>query len=353
MIERLHKEVLDFYDFVRPDEYEVNARRTLINRVENAINECRTVRNIDTRKKDIRVKSFGSFAAGLYLPTADMDLVAVSPRYLGMGQKVLCQTGGEMHKLRAWLCSNASALAEQHSAVAITRAKVPIIKFVDRQTGIKVDVSFENDSGLIGNRTFEEWKAKFPAMPTLVMLIKQLLAMRGLNDVFTGGLGGFSTICLVVSMMQLMPEIQSGNMDPRRHYSDLLLNFLDLYGNKLDIVRTGITMDPPGYFDKTRTKVPRQNEEGLTIIDPNRPDNDISGGSRNINAVLNCFRSAHASIQRRLDEVNRGKDVNGSILGCVLGGNYDIFTNQRNKLRMASQPAPKRQPPWANKGCRA
>lgn len=332
----------------------MNARRNLIDRVENAINDCRTVRSIDSRKKNVQVKSFGSFAAGLYLPTADMDLVAVSPRYLGFGQKILCQSGSEMHKLRVWLCSHVAGVAESHSAVAITRAKVPIVKFVDRQTGIKVDVSFENDSGLIGNRTFEEWKAKFPAMPTLVMLIKQLLAMRGLNDVFTGGLGGFSTICLVVSMMQLMPEIQSGNMDPRQHYGDLLLNFLDLYGNKLDIVRTGIKMNPPGYFDKTRSQIPRQNENGLTIVDPNRPDNDISGGSRNINAVLNCFRSAYASIQRRLDEVNRGKDAHSSILGCVLGGNYDIFAKQRDKLRMANQPAPpKKQAPWTSKRYRS
>ena len=135
--------------------------------------------------------------------------------------------------------------------------------------------------------------------------------MRGLNEVFTGGLGGFSITCLVVSMMQHMPEIQSGSIDPEQHYGDLLLNFLDLYGNKFDITQTGITMNPPSYFDKIRYPAIKQNANNLTIIDPNNPNNDISGGSRNIRQVLDCFRSVHAAIQRRLAQIASGNNVQG------------------------------------------
>lgn len=282
--------------------------------------------------KDIEVRCFGSFASGLYLPTADMDLVAVSSQYMRAGRKTIFQRPHLMHKLGAFLLNSGIAAPETMSVVA--HAKVPIVKFIDKKTGIKVDISFENDTGLVANNTFQEWKEKYPAMPPLVLLIKQLIAMRGLNEVFTGGLGGFSIMCLVVSMMQLMPEIQSGNMDPQQHYGDLLLNFLDLYGNKFNIVRTGITMDTPGYFDKLHNPAKKQNPNNLTIIDPNNPDNDISGGSRNINQVLGCFRSAHAAIQRRLAQIDSGKDVEGSILECVLGGNYSSFMRQRNKLSM-------------------
>ena len=237
-----------------------------------------------------------------------------------------------MHRLGGHLHNDNLAMAGTLQVVG--NAKVPIIKYTDKETGIKVDISFENDTGLVANRTFAEWKEQYPAMLVIVVLIKQMLAMRGLNEVFSGGLGGFSIICLVVSMMQHMPELQSGNMDPQLHYGELLLNFLDLYGNKFNLSSTGIIMDPPGYFDKLRNPHTRQNASGLTIVDPNNANNDISGGSRKVEMVFDCFRIAYSEVQRRLAQVHSGEHVEGSILGCIWGGNYTSFIHQRNKLSM-------------------
>ena len=261
-----------------------------------------------------------------------MDLVAVSSQYLQSGRKVFCQSKSSLWKLANYL-QNQNVVAPTTMTV-VAKAKVPIIKFTEKQTGIKVDISFENDTGLVALDTFAEWKAKYPAMPVIVVLIKQMLAMRGLNEVFLGGLGGFSIICLVVSVMQHMPEIQSGNMDPELHYSDVLLNFLDLYGNKFNLETTGIVMDPPAYFDKVNHPHPKQNQHRLTIIDPNNPDNDISGGSNKITTVFQCFRTAHAEIQRRLAQIHSGENIEDSILGVVLGGNYSSFISQRHRLSM-------------------
>ena len=259
-----------------------------------------------------------------------MDLVAVSPSYLQNGRKVFCQSKSSLYKLARHLENQNVAAPATMTVVA--KAKVPIIKFTEKQTGIKVDISFENDTGLVALRTFAEWKEKYPAMPVIVVLIKQMLAMRGMNEVFLGGLGGFSIICLVVSVMQHMPEIQSGNMNSSLHYSDLLLNFLDLYGNKFNLQTTGIVMDPPEYFDKIRHPHQKQNHNGLTIIDPNNPDNDISGGSNKIATVFQCFRTAHSEIQRRLAQIHSGENIEDSILGVVLAGNYTSFISQRNRL---------------------
>lgn len=325
---RLHKEICDFYNFVRPYEYEEAVRRDLIARIQGAIKSANCTAS--SAGSSAEIHCFGSFAAGLYLPTADMDLVAVSHEFLRGGPKTVCQTPSKMHKLAHHLVQ--CGIAATGGTSVVSKARVPIIKFSDRPTGIKVDISFENDSGLLANETFRKWKAQYPAMPVIVVMIKQMLAMRGLNEVFTGGIGGFTVICLVVSMMQSMPELESGSMDGTQRYGDLLLNFLDLYGNKFDIVSTGIVMDPPGYYDKIAAPRVKQNAERLTIIDPNRPDNDISGGSHKINDVLDCFRRGHALLQRRLAAVDQGVDVEDSILGCVWGGNYESFTYQREKL---------------------
>ena len=191
---------------------------------------------------------FGSFAAGLYLPNADMDLVINSNTFQSTGEKVICQSSNKMFKFADFL--RRSGLAKPNAVDVIAKAKVPIIKFVDRITEIRVDVSFENNTGITANDTFSIWKARYPAMPVLVTIIKQFLLMRGLNEVQHGGLGGFSVTCLVVSLLQNMPRVQAGLLVPEHHLGELLVEFLDFYGNRIDVARTGITMNPPGFFDK-------------------------------------------------------------------------------------------------------
>lgn len=318
----------EFFDYVTPFPHEQAIRENLIMRIQNAVQSWS-----QSHGRGVEVHCFGSFAAGLYLPTADMDLVAISRDYKNGMRESFCVGVGKKHSLASHLKTCGIAL----NMVVIGRAKVPLLKFKDSLTGIKVDLSFENDTGLITQETFAQWKQQFPEMPVIVVLIKQLLAMRGRDEVFTGGLGGFSVICLVVSMLQLMPEVQSNSMRMDHHLGQLLMNFLDLYGNRIDIRETGIIMEPPGYFSKTRKPHRRQNLDTLTIIDPNKADNDISGGSREVSAVLDIFKAAYAALQRRLDEVARGEDVGGSILAYMWGGNYDNFEIPRAKLERISR----------------
>jgi non-canonical poly(A) RNA polymerase PAPD5/7 len=289
--------------------------------------------------RGVQIYCFGSYPAGLYLPNADMDLVALSPRYLESAVPTFCLGMPDKRKLRSVLRS-AGVFDPVKGADIIAFAKVPLIKFTDLQTGLKVDISFENHTGLTAQGTLQTWKEQFPDMPVLVALIKQFLCMRNLNEVFHGGIGGFTIICLVVSMLQHMPEVQAGNHEPHTRYGDLLLNFFDLYGNKFNYRDTGIIMEPPSYFDKLRDRDRmniRYQDDRLTIIDPNRADNDISGGSRLIAEVFDCFRGAHALMQRRLNQIRLGKANSESILECILGGNYSTYFDTRARIRRVYQ----------------
>jgi non-canonical poly(A) RNA polymerase PAPD5/7 len=224
---------------VKPKAYEEEIRRQLIARVDRTI--CAVI-----PQQHARVHSFGSFASGLYLPTADMDLVLNSEEFARSGYSSLI---GKKH-----LFKTANRLDRQGLSVkfpqVIAFAKVPIVKFTDKISNIKVDISFENATGLQTNRTLQNWKARFPAMLPLIAIIKQFLLMRNLNDNATGGLGGFSITCLVVSLLQHHPAIQAGSMIPEHHLGELLMDFFDLYGNKFNMKTTGIMMHPPEYFPK-------------------------------------------------------------------------------------------------------
>lgn len=325
-------EIHDFYEYVRPYRHEADVRKNLIDRIEFAVRQW-TGASPDL---DVRIRSFGSFASGLYLPTADMDLVAVSRQYESRGSAQFCTSNSAKYRLGYHL--ERSGIIKRGTLTVIAKAKVPIIKFVDDRTGIKVDVSFENDSGLRAIGCFTRWKQQFPEMPLLVMIIKQFLAMRGLNEVFNGGLGGFTIICLVVSMLQLMPENQRKSEDTASQYGKLLRDFFDLYGNKFSLENTGITMNPPGYFNKKNSRAcqAKVNAKGLTIIDPNNPQNDISGGSRQVALVFSHFRAALLAIQNQMNKIRQGKADSSSILGCILAGNYSSFSKFRTRRHIAA-----------------
>ena len=124
-------------------------------------------------------------------------------------------------------------------------AKVPIIKFIDDVSGLNVDLSFNNDTGVVANETVQKWQSQYPAMPIIVSIIKQFLKVRGLNDVALGGLGGFSIICLVTSHIQHLPGAAAPS-----NVGDILLQFFNLYGNLFDRNTIAIRLDPPGYIDK-------------------------------------------------------------------------------------------------------
>lgn len=233
-------EISDFYDLVRPREFEDRLRGNLVSELNRILDKSGNWRG---RK----LHAFGSFMSGLYLPTGDMDLVLCSDAVLS-GGSTLPVGLNQLKQFRNYLRS--SRVAVHNNFEMISKARVPLVKYVDSTTGLKVDISFENPSGVIAIQTFKAWREQYPVMPTLVTIIKQFLLMRGLNEPVNGGIGGFSVICVVVSMLQMMPQVQSGDMVPERNLGSLLMHFFDLYGNRFNYKITALRLNPPGYVNK-------------------------------------------------------------------------------------------------------
>lgn len=210
---------------------------------------------------DAEVYPFGSYPSGLYLPTGDMDLAFLSDQFR-QNNKPKYNSKQFLWKLKSLLASTktTSGMIE-----VIAGARVPLVKFVDFKTQLKIDVSFENQTGIVAINTFLAWKRQYPAMPVLVTLIKQFLTMRGLNEPVNGGIGGFSIIALVVSLFQLHPEAQTMSQDTRHNMGKLLLTFLDFYGNHFEYENVAICLEPPMYIPKVSD--PRPNSSRfLTLL---------------------------------------------------------------------------------------
>ncbi|KAJ5449877.1 uncharacterized protein N7458_006326 [Penicillium daleae] len=323
---RLHNEILAFYNWVKPHHFEQIVRQDIVDRLERAFQK---------RYSGVQIHAFGSFASGLYLPTADIDLVLLSTSFMKTGIRAFGERKGQVYAFAGFV--RTSGLAVDGTVEAIAGARVPILKWVDRLTGLRVDLSFDNDSGLLANRTFQEWKGQYPAMPVIVSVIKQFLLLRGLNEVPTGGLGGFSITCIVTSLLQHMPRNQERNI------GSLLLDFFHFYGRVFNFENTGIRMNPPGYYNKVF-----ENRDRLSIEDPNNSANDISGGTKEISLIFRAFRHAYWSLKDRVDWMN-DNNQDASILEAIIAANYDEYIEQRHQLRHVFDTAPQfaryRQPP--------
>ncbi|KAJ5088261.1 hypothetical protein N7456_011877 [Penicillium angulare] len=310
-ITKLHNEVIAFYNWVRPHRFEQLVRSDLVFRLERAF---------QSRYGKVQIRPFGSFASGLYLPVADIDLVLLSTSFQNSGTKFYGERKGQIYSFAAFLRD--LGIAAPGSVETIAHARVPILKFVDNLTGLRVDLSFDNDSGLLANRTFQEWKSQYPTMPVIVSVIKQFLLIRGLNEVPTGGLGGFSITCLVTHLLQHMPHHNQQNV------GDTLLNFFNFYGNEFNHRDVGLRMNAPGFVNKYFGQ-----KERLMIEDPNNPSNDISGGTKEIPLIFRAFSDAYRALKNRLDASSRTPSTHSSLLEAIISANFDEYVEQRYQLR--------------------
>ncbi|OGE46687.1 hypothetical protein PENARI_c137G07958 [Penicillium arizonense] len=79
----LDHEIVSFYDWAKPQEIENIVRRDLVERLDTAF---------QNRYGGIEIHGFGSFGSGIYLSTADIDLVLLSDTFRRTGAKKVADT---------------------------------------------------------------------------------------------------------------------------------------------------------------------------------------------------------------------------------------------------------------------
>lgn len=81
-----------------------------------------------------------------------------------------------------------------------------------------------------------------------------------------------------------------------------------------------------------------KHQDRLSIIDPNNPSNDISGGSSNTRTILGLFSSSYQLLSERMADMCGAEEKrNMSLLEVLYAGNYSSFRLQRTHLLKLSQ----------------
>ncbi|XP_014209789.1 non-canonical poly(A) RNA polymerase PAPD5 isoform X2 [Copidosoma floridanum] len=296
----LHEEIEDFFMYMCPSTEEHSLRLRVVNRIETVINDL---------WPDSKMEIFGSFRTGLYLPTSDIDLVVIGK-----------WTNLPLHTLeRALIDQN---IVEPSYIKVLDKASVPIVKLTDKETEIKVDISFNMSNGVKSAELIKTFKAQYPALEKLVMVLKQFLLQRDLNEVFTGGISSYSLILMTISFLQLHPRV---NIDsPDVNLGVLLIEFLELYGRKFNYVKTGIRVKNGGTYI-SKEEVQKDMIDGhrpslLCIEDPLTPGNDIGRSSYGALYVKDAFDWAYYVLSQAVNPLNiLINDANKvSILGRII-----------------------------------
>jgi non-canonical poly(A) RNA polymerase PAPD5/7 len=311
-VERLHEEIVDFAAYVSPTEEERFARTEAIRRLTTIVNSI---------WPEATVQVFGSFDSQLYLPSSDLDVVIVHPS-LAVDE----HSKPPLNKLAKALLKAGIPIPE--SVKVLTKARIPIVKYMDNQTDFDMDVSFNVTSGLEVASFMQSAMKNQPAVRPLTLVLKHFLEMRALNEVYHGGLGSFSVMCLVISLLQRHPLVQSGLIRAHENLGVILMEFFELYGKHFNSEVVGISVTGTGsYYEKEeRGWLQDSKPNMLSIEDPQNADNDVSKGSFAYGAVRQSFEHAFNVLKCSLIEyeTNR-KRMNGksdihipSMLGSIV-----------------------------------
>ncbi|KAH9802691.1 nucleotidyltransferase family protein [Citrus sinensis] len=227
---QLHKEIVDFCDFLSPTSEEREVRNTAVEAVFDVIKyiwpKCKP-------------EVFGSFRTGLYLPTSDIDVV-------------IMESG--IHNPATGLQALSRALLQRGIAKkiqVIAKARVPIVKFVEKKSGVSFDISFDAQNGPKAAEFIKDALANCPPLRPLCLILKVFLQQRELNEVYSGGIGSYALLTMIMAVLKSLYECRAS---PEHNLGILLVNFFDFYGRKLNTTDVGVSCKGAGSFFKKSSK---------------------------------------------------------------------------------------------------
>lgn len=149
---------------MKPTETERAFRNEVVDRIRSII--------LDSWPEAI-VDPIGSSATDLMLPNSDIDL-----EVFGVREELAMQI------LQTKILN--SSIAEPNSIRLLSNNNILILAYIDRNSHLDVDVSFNDTVAHESAKLFNDFIEKYPALPKLVFVIKQFLIQRQLKSFKTG-----------------------------------------------------------------------------------------------------------------------------------------------------------------------
>lgn len=198
-----------------------------------------------------KVEAFGSARNGLALANSDVDLRIFydPPASDGDGKTSAAPPAWEarknnmrqLYKLRSFFDHD-----HGYMMCRIRYARYPLIHMTHKDSGIDVQIVCSNDTSKQRSR-IASYLNEHPYYFDLYAILKTTLDMRGLNDVFRGGLGSYSLFMLIRYLAEknrFWRRSRGNNAQGRSKPVQDLVSFLQFYGKHFDTYTDMITVEP-------------------------------------------------------------------------------------------------------------
>jgi hypothetical protein len=333
---RLTEEIHAFAEYMQPTAAEKRAAAQAFEDVESVFRAIAPKYTLET---------IGSRASGLADPLSDIDIN-------------VRQTGGAwlddvddrptaLKTLKQW----GIALRQQWYSGTLrilgvrSNARVPVLEAFHFPTSFPVQVQ-HTVTGFNSTEYAKAFVKEHPSVRAVYLVLKQMLAMRGLMHGRLGGLTSYPLLNMIVAHIKL----SESNLE-QDDVAGLLLSFLDRYGH-VDFKHTRFSVVPPACIPLDVEEISgtealpktspgaqgNDSAEFMTLIDPADPSNNLGRNFKNIKAVQELLKDVHTQLRDAMDRWNRRIDAGKepteiSLLASMLEGEYTAFEVSRASLR--------------------
>ncbi|PRD28221.1 UNVERIFIED_CONTAM: Non-canonical poly(A) RNA polymerase PAPD5 [Trichonephila clavipes] len=262
-----------------------------------------------------RVEIFGSFRTGLFLPSSDIDMVI-----FGEWKNIPLNTLSQALQNNGILKSDIEIIAS---------AKVPIVRVLHSPSGIKVDISFNMNNGVKSARLIKKLMKEHPSLPKLVLVLKQFLLHRNLNEVYNGGM---SSYCLTLLIVSFLKGHHKPKCDPSVNLGTVLLEFFEHYGINFNYQKVSIHFQEDALY---RPKLKPGNF--LSVEDPMEKGNDVAKGTFLMHQLRLSFQNAFYLLCKVINESSTAETNVGSFLYLIFQVDSNVMAQRDRLLRNHSK----------------
>ncbi|ELP84643.1 PAP-associated domain containing protein, putative [Entamoeba invadens IP1] len=288
------------YHYVEPNPIEYEIRRYVLEKYTRVIE--------NDKKSEIKVVPFGSTQSKLFLPSSDIDFTVVTK-------------GGKTNMVLNSVARILSLYTMEDEKRAL-RATVPVIKLTDRETGIVLDISHNNESGVDTVRWMEKEMKSNALIRPLLFIIKTVLSSYELNLPALGGLGTYSLFMMVFCFFR-----EKGSDLKDKRGGAILLRFLKYYATEFDSRKFGLSVTGNFSREERHWDASLQN---LSIEDPCDTSNDVSISSYKWPYIKFIFKMSYAALFFTNKKTYNKKS---SLLGRILTLSDDFCEKRINWIK--------------------
>lgn len=313
----------------------------------------------------------GSWQTGMALSHSDLDLMLPVDDAVDDPVRKPSPTRPEMVKAYTETLRGVDGLLRQsplfRARVDAVDWRIPTLTAVHDATGLQLQ--FYCGEGPPSSIEYvKDYHAEYPALRPLYIAARMILEVRGAFGPHKSSIGSYGLLMLIVASLKM----NHGRFLRPDNLGEHLLDILHTYGKVVDFRKTGVSVDPPGFFDSStikedesnlrsrdpdqaveepaylrgqrallhakRTAAARRNfpvAGAVCVQDPANYMNDVGKTCLRPALLQQTFATAHNRLRDAIaawDESEGTGSGSGSILAHALRANFDDFEQLRSQI---------------------